>query len=237
MLITLKRASDSPRPCKVYLNVSSSSISNVIVTSLLIHGTALDPGNGLIIDWLSSQDQYTKNALLVEIAGKTGTFSQELATKFPTLSCEVQDSAPELLARGKQLIESDPSSDLAERVHFRSRDLMGPRTIEELPAKDGPITFLIRSVVWNMSDAAVTELLQSFIPCLERRQAGGPAPCLLICDLVSPAFGTFESHVEKAFRRRDVTLMTMHNVQQRTSKEWGNLISKVDPRFKVSYIF
>jgi hypothetical protein len=147
----------------------------------------------------------------------------------------VQDSAPELLARGKQLLESD-SSDIAERVHFRSRDLMGPRTIEELPAKDGPIIFLIRSVVWNMSDTAVTELLRSFIPCLERCQANGPAPCLLICDLVSPAFGTFESHVEKAFRRRDVTLMTMHNVQQRTSKEWSNLINKVDPRFKVSFL-
>jgi hypothetical protein len=195
---------------------------------------SLDPGNGLIIDWLASEDQYTKNALLVEVSGKTGTFSQELATKFPTLSCEVQDSAPELLARGKQILETDPSSDLAKRIHFRSRDLMGPRTIEELPTQEGPIVFLIRSVVWNMSDTAVTELLRSFIPCLERRQADGPAPCLLICDLVSPAFGTFESHVEKAFRRRDVTLMTMHNVQQRTSKEWGNLIGKADPRFKVS---
>ena len=57
---------------------------------------------------------------------------------------------------------------------------------------------------------------------------------LLINDLVSPAFGTFEPHIERAFRRRDVTLMTMHNVKQRTAKEWGDLIQSACGEFKVS---
>jgi predicted GNAT family acetyltransferase len=94
--------------------------------------------------------------------------------------------------------------------------------------------FLIRGVLWNLPDEDVAKLLQSFIPFMQRHQADGLASCLLISDLVSPAFGTFETHIEKAFRRRDVTLMTMHNVQQRTAIEWGHLISKADTRFKVS---
>ena len=49
---------------------------------------------------------------------------------------------------------------------------------------------------------------------------------LLISDLVSPDWGTYEPGVERAFRRRDVTLMTMHNVMQRTRGEWGVLIAE-----------
>ncbi|KAF2655739.1 putative O-methyltransferase [Lophiostoma macrostomum CBS 122681] len=192
----------------------------------------LDPGNGLVIDWLSSHAEVSQasKGRLIEVSGKTGSFSQHLATLFPALSFEVEDPSADLLSRGKQLL--DPS--LTDRVHFEKRDLFGPRSVEDLGGV-GSATFLIRSVLWSLPDDAVIELLQSFVPSLQRHQTGGPAPCLLICDLVSPAYGTFAPHIEKAFRRRDVTLMTMHNVQQRTAKEWRNLIRKADGRFKATY--
>ncbi|KAJ0114475.1 hypothetical protein J7T55_004718 [Diaporthe amygdali] len=38
-----------------------------------------------------------------------------------------------------------------------------------------------------------------------------------------------------AFRRRDVTLMTMHNAQQRTAKQWLDLMKKAESRFQISY--
>ena len=196
--------------------------------------TALDPGNGLIIDWLSSHSDLTQapNARLIEVSGKTGSFSQHLATLFPALSFEVEDSSAELLSRGEQLLDQG----LAGRVQFQRRDLFGPRPIADphVQGDTGTAIFLIRSVLWSLPDDAVIELLQSFVPVLQRRQTDGPSSCLLICDLVSPAYGTFAPHIEKAFRRRDVTLMTMHNVQQRTAKEWSNLIRKADARFKAS---
>ncbi|KAF2676582.1 putative O-methyltransferase [Lentithecium fluviatile CBS 122367] len=199
----------------------------------------LDPGDSLIIDWLSSHTNFTQasNALLIEVSGRTGSFSQRLATLFPALSFEVQDSSPELLSRGEQLILSNPDPNLAGRIRFRNHDLFGPRSVGDLPVHEdtSPTIFLLRSVLWNMPDDSVASLLQSFIPSLQCRQANGPTPCLLISDLVSPVYGTFAPHVEKAFRRRDVTLMTMHNVQQRTAEEWGNLIRRADARFKVTY--
>jgi hypothetical protein len=174
-------------------------------------------------------------SLLVEISGKTGSFSHDLATLFPALSFEVQDPSPEVLSRGEQFVLSHSKSGTAERIRFRRHDLTGPSPTEDLEVEGsaGPVMFLIRGVLWNLPDEAVNNLLQSFIPYMQQHQADGQAPCLLISDLVSPAYGTFEPHIERAFRRRDVTLMTMHNVRQRTATEWTDLISKTDSKFKV----
>jgi hypothetical protein len=89
--------------------------------------------------------------------------------------------------------------------------------------------FLLYGVLWILDDESCVNLLQKFVPLLLHPSR----PFLLICDLVSPEKGQFEPHVELAFRRRDVTLMTMHNAQQRTAQQWLRLIDKADPRFKV----
>jgi hypothetical protein len=194
----------------------------------------LDPGNGMIIDWLANRrdiSQDGKTPLVIEVSGKTGSFSRQLAAIFPDLCFEVQDSSSEMLRRGKQSVQPE----LAGRIRFRPRHLFATRSIQEMEGEgEGdrgftPIVFLLRGVLWNLDDSEAIGLLQSFIPAMRRRDG----PFIVISDLVSPAWGTFEPHVERAFRRRDVTLMTMHNVKQRTASEWAALIRSASPHFKV----
>lgn len=193
----------------------------------------LDPGNGMIVDWLANRrniSQDGKQPLVIEVSGKTGSFSCQLAAIFPDLFFEVQDSSLELLRRGEQSV----APELAGRVRFSPRDPFATRSFQEMEDEGGdrgftPIVFLLRAVLWNLDDSEAIRLLQSFIPAMRRRDG----PLLLISDLVSPAWGTFEPHVERAFRRRDVTLMTMHNVKQRTADEWAAMIRRANPHFKV----
>lgn len=91
--------------------------------------------------------------------------------------------------------------------------------------------FLLYGTLWILDDDRCVDLLRRFVPLLLHPSQ----PTLLICDLVSPEKGQFETHVELAFRRRDVTLMTMHNAQQRTAKQWLDLMKKAESRFQVSY--
>jgi hypothetical protein len=195
-------------------------------------GVGLDPGNGLIIDWLANRRDISQDgkSLVIEVSGKSGSFSQQLAAIFPHPCFEVQDSSSELLRRGEQSVPPK----LAGRVRFRQCDLFAPRSIQDMEGEGDcgfiSTVFLLRGVLWNLDDSESIELLQTFIPAMKRRDR----PLLLISDLVSPAWGTFEPHVERAFRRRDVTLMTMHNVKQRTASEWAGLIRSASPQFKVS---
>lgn len=64
--------------------------------------------------------------------------------------------------------------------------------------------FLLYGVLWILDDQTCLALLRKFVPLLLHPSR----PILLVCDLVSPEKGQFETHVELAFRRRDVTLMT-----------------------------
>ena len=195
----------------------------------------LDPGNGMIIDWLAyrrENSQDGKVPLIIEVSGKTGSFSRQVATLFPYLRFEVQDSSSELLQCGEQSLQSE----LVNRIRFTPRDLFATRSIQEIEVNGGrgltPITYLLRGVLWSLDDSEVIRLLQSFIPALRHRNR----PLLVISDLVSPAWGTFEPYVERAFRRRDVTLMTMHNVKQRTANEWNALIRSAGLDFVVRVI-
>ncbi|KIM97002.1 hypothetical protein OIDMADRAFT_204739 [Oidiodendron maius Zn] len=190
----------------------------------------LDPGNSMIIDWFANQqdsNQKGPKPLIVEVAGKTGAFSCQLATIFPDLSFEVQDSSPELLRQGEHSVPPE----IAARVRFREADLFARPSIQRDHSEDrrGPIVFLLRGVLWNLAENDLITLLQNFALVMK----DGEGISLLVSDLVSPAWGTFEPNIERAYRRRDVTLMTMHNVKQRTASEWNTLIRSADPDFSV----
>lgn len=114
-----------------------------------------------------------------------------------------------------------------QEVNFELSDTT-PDTVDA-PGGQLRRIFLLYGVLWIMDDEACVALLRNFIPLLLHRSR----PILLVCDLVSPEKGQFEPHVELAFRRRDVTLMTMHNARQRTAKQWLQLVREADPRFQV----
>ena len=89
--------------------------------------------------------------------------------------------------------------------------------------------YLVRNILWNCSDDDCTKILQTFIPAMEK----SPDTVLLINEMMSPGTGAFERHVEKGYRRREVTVMTMHNAKQRTEADWKALFAKASPNFTV----
>ena len=92
------------------------------------------------------------------------------------------------------------------------------------------LVYLIRNILWNCSDEDCVQILQSLIPAMQR----SPDLILLVNEMMSPEARRFERHVEKGYRRRDVTVMTMHNAKQRTEEEWKALFTKASPNFTVS---
>ncbi|KIW87578.1 uncharacterized protein Z519_11903 [Cladophialophora bantiana CBS 173.52] len=194
---------------------------------------SLDPGDGMIIDRLArfAANEPSKIKLMViEVAGN-GAFCRRIARFFPFIRFEVQNPSLEVVEHGESLL----SAELRNSVRFRQRDTFGMRNTEEIELeKLGSnefvrTTFLIRNMLWCMKDSEITRLLQTFVPVLQS-DAGAS---LLICDLVSPAWATFEPYVERIYRRRDVTLMTMHNAKQRTAKEWTDLFLGAHPQYQV----
>lgn len=94
---------------------------------------------------------------------------------------------------------------------------------------DKVAAYVIRNVLWNWSDKDAIELLQTFVPVLQK----SPSTPILVSDGISPSRKSFDPHVEQAYRRRDITMMTMHNVKQRTHGEWTDLFARASPHFKV----
>lgn len=183
----------------------------------------MDPGNKLLSDYFKQKDCPSRE-LIVEISGKTGSTSRFLAEEFPELKFQVQDVSQSLLDKGQQSLPEV----FKERIAFQQHELFKEQETQNLGKT---FAYVIKSVLWNMCDSDCVKLLQTFIPILET----SPETVILVNDLVSPKSGTFEPHVEKAYRRRDVTLMTMHNAKQRTEEEWLDLFKSVSPHFQVSY--
>ena len=182
---------------------------------------ALDPGNALFCDWFKDNKKASRN-LVVDVGGGNGHVSTFLAEQFPDLSFEVQDISQTLLTQGQQNV----SPALQQRIQFNQRDMFKPQPIE---AADKVLAYVMRNVLWNWSDDDCVKLLQTFIPVMDK----SPDTVLLVNDGMSPAWGMFEPHVDKAYRRRDVTVMTMHNTKQRTKEEWRELFEKASPHFEV----
>ncbi|KAK3681665.1 putative O-methyltransferase [Podospora appendiculata] len=188
----------------------------------------LDPGNGMITNWFREQPWTQSNTptLIVDIDGKTGSFATDLAELFPNLHFEVQDSSPSPLAHGEQALPPG----LRNRITFRLRDLFTERTPHDSPVI--PRVLMLRSALWRLDDTACVQLLRSFIPLLQHPDK----PTLLVNDLVSLEWDPDRGpDAERPFRRRDVTVMVMHNAKQRTSREWAALFAQASPRFDVVY--
>lgn len=194
----------------------------------------------MILDFLSTFPGMNSDPgiLLVEVGGKTGSFSRQLVAKYPSLRCEVQDSSEAMLQQGQTTLPSE----LADRIIFRKHDLFSSQEVLRgecgCPASEqeynGVGVFLLRGGLWGLPDESCVKVLRTFKGALRYRpQGGGRSAVLVISDLVSPAYGTFEPHVERVYRRRDVTLTTMHNAKQRTSGEWMKIVQEAFPDFEV----
>ena len=160
---------------------------------------------------------------VVEIGGRYGFASVSLLKTSPDLSFEVRCDSQDFLRRGEALVA--PGS--KDRIAFTHV----PSAFEPLPANDSEsvLVYVIRNLFWNWTDEDVIRLLRTLTPALESEASVR----ILVTDGVSPLAGEFPPLVESAYRRRDITMMTMHNVKQRTQVEWLDLFGRVHPKLKV----
>jgi hypothetical protein len=198
-------------------------------TSLLIfcvnknRSVALDPANSLLLEWFT-RHAFSKDSKVVEIGGMYGFASVMLAPQVPDLSFEIRCDSETFLSRGKALLAPRATN----QVSFTHVDsLLYPPNVDNM----SPVSvFMIRNLLWNWADDDAIRLLRSFLPMVRTSSSAR----ILVTDGVSPLPNEFPPHVEIAYRRRDITTMTMHNVKQRSQVEWLDLFGKVDHRMKVS---
>lgn len=115
---------------------------------------------------------------------------------------------------------------MQHRIKFQVTDWFNPRPEKEAGTV---LAYVLRNFLWNWSDMDAVACIKSFLPIMKK----SPETVLLLNDGISPEYGELESNEEKPYRRRDFTMMTMHNVRQRTRGQWSELIKKVDPGLKV----
>ncbi|KAL6353423.1 hypothetical protein LRP88_13915 [Fusarium phalaenopsidis] len=103
-----------------------------------------------------------------------------------------------------------------------------PKDISQFALEDEsetPHVYLFKSILWNLPDREVICILSNLLVATRRSKNS----VILVNDLLSPPPGTFEPHVDKAYRRRDVTVMAMHNAKLRSKDEWDAIFRKCHP--------
>ncbi|RSM19354.1 hypothetical protein CDV31_001776 [Fusarium ambrosium] len=103
-----------------------------------------------------------------------------------------------------------------------------PKDISQFALEDepeAPRVYLFKSILWNLPDRECICILSNLLVATRRSKNS----VILVNDLLSPSPGTFEPHVDKAYRRRDVTVMAMHNAKLRTKEEWDSIFRKCHP--------
>lgn len=187
--------------------------------------TALDPADSLIRGWIQRRLP-PPLPKVVEIGGRYGFASVSLVSDQLELFFEVRCDSQDFLRRGEALVRPESS----RRISFSHV----PSFFDTPPQGDVGVVwvYVIRNLFWNWTDIEAVKLLQTLLPVLR----DNPLTRILVTDGVSPLPHEFPPHVEIAYRRRDITTMTMHNVKQRSQIEWLGLFAQVDPALKASFL-
>ncbi|RAL00112.1 S-adenosyl-L-methionine-dependent methyltransferase [Aspergillus ibericus CBS 121593] len=185
---------------------------------------ALDPADSLLESWID-QHPPTSRTKIVEIGGRYGFASVSLVQKHPDLSFEVRCDSQDFLDRGSAQVQSG----CRDRISFTRC----PSLFDSQPVEDSRTVwvYVIQNLFWNWSDVDVIRLLRSL------KEVSDKSTRILVTDGVSPLSGEFPAHEEIAYRRRDVTTMTMHNVKQRRQEEWVAVFGSVGENVQVETTF
>ncbi|CAM1511670.1 Fc.00g091830.m01.CDS01 [Cosmosporella sp. VM-42] len=172
----------------------------------------LDPGNHLLDTWLSQN---------VHRGGSSPKAVSDVIYGHESSITWLFEKYPYLRSGGDQIITPHPNRGPGGTEYdFKQRD------------PSWATIYMVRSVLWKLPDEECCTILQKLIPLAEANFRS----VILVNDLLSPPAGTFAPHVDKAYRRRDVTVMTMHNAKLRTQEEWLALFLKASTRFTVRAI-
>jgi len=160
---------------------------------------------------------------VVELGGRYGLSSIALAQKQPALTFEVRCDSREIIDRSLSVV---PAS-VKDRFEFTYVSSLCDSVPQD--HRDTVCVYIIRNMLWNQIDESAVNILRSLLPTLELPSQTR----ILVTDGYSPALGDFPPHIELAYRRRDITTMTMHNAKQRTQEEWLALFAEADSRLQV----
>ncbi|KAF2827807.1 putative O-methyltransferase [Ophiobolus disseminans] len=180
---------------------------------------SLDPADSLLRKHIRSDDSAFRTKV-VEIGGRYGFASVTLVSERPNLSFEVRCDSQNFLNRGEALVNPQCKS----RISFTHVESM----FEPVSYDDSQsvLVYVVRNVLWNWTDEDVVQLLKALL-------SPNKSTRILVADGVSPTSTQFPPHVELAYRRRDITTMTMHNVKQRTQEEWRRLFLSAHPGLQI----
>lgn len=198
-----------------------SSRGHSLITSLLY--TALDPGNKMLLDYLQTHKLDGERNTVIELSGKTGSTSKYLAENLQDLMFRVQDDSKELLNRG----ESTLPAELTARVKF-TLDNQEERNAGK--ASDQVLAIIVKNVLWCLPDEQCISYLQDLRKSIHVQQGA----TILLNELLSPDQSMSGIRDYHPYRRRDVTLMTMHNAKQRDENEWRAILGQVEAGLQVS---
>lgn len=105
-------------------------------------------------DWKSIGNEADGSAVVVDIGGSHGYVSIEIAQRFPSIECIVQDR-PEVVA------EANVPPHLSGRVRFMAHDFF-----TEQPIK-GADVYYFRWILHNWSDKYAIRILRALVPALK----------------------------------------------------------------------
>jgi SAM-dependent methyltransferase len=160
-------------------------------------------------------DTLPDGGVVVDVGGSHGLIPIAIARKFPNLKFIVQDLDEPVIRNA----DAKKPADVADRVSFMVHDFF-----KEQPIKSADVYFF-RAILHNWGDKHVVKILQNLIPALK------PGARIVINDQVIPEPGTMPKMLEARIRSSDLTMVEIHNGQDREMHEWAKLFETVDPRF------
>lgn len=105
-------------------------------------------------DWKSIASEADSSAVFVDVGGSHGSVSIELAQRFSSIECIIQD-------RAEVVAEANVPSHLSERVRFMAHDFF-----TEQPIK-GADVYYFRWILHNWSDKYAIQILRRLLPALK----------------------------------------------------------------------
>lgn len=187
---------------------------------------ALDPADALIRQWFQ-QNGSTTRSKVVEIGGRYGFASISLVGEKSGHCFEIRCDSQTFLDHGMASLPSKQNGINSRIVFTHVSSLFDPPPLDDA---NTVLVYIIRNVLWNWTNNDAAKLIRTLLRTLE----SSPSARIIVTDGVSPSAKEFSPRVESAYRRRDVTMMTMHNVKQRTQAEWLDLFSGIDSSLMVS---
>jgi hypothetical protein len=178
-------------------------------------------------DWNSAKK-------VVDIGGSLGDTCVEIACKYSSIRCVVQD-LPEVVEKGRAKVLAE----VAERVEFMAHDFF-----QEQPVK-GADVYLLRWILHDWSNQKSLTILRNLIPALES------GANVLIQEFILPEPGILPSYHEKTIRQvpflpfvnyttnhkhirnMDIAMKAMFNSRERSIEDWSILFREADPRFQL----